>query len=138
MIRAALVLTLALALGACFRQHDAGAIADTDCVSCHAPEFQMATTHMGQGSTRCAACHAATVEPPWAFAHPEQPFSITRGKHARFATDCHKCHDASRGNDYRANLDCYGGGACHGDSHNRNAAAPGRCFACHPSGDAED
>ena len=140
MIRPLLVLVVALALTACFRQHDTtGAIADTDCVSCHDPEFQTAATHMGQGSTNCAACHSATVLPPWSFAHPEQPFSITRGKHAQFAKDCHTCHNASINQvDFIANIDCYGGGACHADSHHRDTARPGRCFSCHPSGNAGD
>lgn len=137
MTRVALVLVL---LTACFRQHDTtGAIADSDCVVCHRPEFDAAANHLGQGSTKCAACHAVTAEPPWAFAHRSQPFSIATGKHSQFAKDCHTCHsEAISQTDYIANIDCYGGGACHADSHHRDPARPGRCFECHPSGNAGD
>jgi hypothetical protein len=134
-----LVLTLAAtALAGCFPQHSGAVVADTDCVSCHQPEFDTAVTHMGQGSTKCSACHSATVTPPWAFAHPTAPFSLASGRHAQFAKDCHTCHNETRGNDYRANLDCYGNGACHQDSHNRDPAQPARCFSCHPSGNVGD
>lgn len=134
-----LAATVALLAAGCFRTHDqAGVVADTDCVVCHQTDFATSATHMGQGSTTCASCHSAQVDPPWAFAHPTAPFSLARGKHAPFANDCHTCHDSTRSPDYRANLDCYGGGACHADSHHRDPSQPDRCFQCHPSGNAED
>jgi hypothetical protein len=140
MIRAlAVLLTLALAAG-CFRDHPttAAEIAQTDCVQCHTPEFQQSIQHMGQGSTACSACHSPTALPPWSFAHPQSPFPLDTGRHAQFKTQCHTCHDSARGSDFLQNLDCYGGGACHGDSHHHDPNRPGRCFECHPTGNAGD
>ena len=130
---------LALLLAGCFRDHPtATTVADTDCVACHQPEFKASMQHMGQGSTACASCHAPDALPAWSFAHPQSPFPTARGRHAQFASQCHTCHDSTRGNDYLGNLDCYGGGACHADSHHHDTSQPGRCFECHPTGNAGD
>jgi hypothetical protein len=131
-----LVLITLLAAG-CFRDHPTATdLAQTDCISCHQTDFAQSTQHQGQGSTACAACHDPNIMPPWAFAHPQAPFPTESGRHAQFAQQCHTCHNATLGNDYRANLDCYGGGACHGDSHHHDPTQPGRCFQCHPTGNA--
>jgi hypothetical protein len=130
------IITLLLAAG-CFRDHPtASDLAQSDCISCHQTDFAQSTQHKGQGSTACAACHDPNTMPPWAFAHPQAPFPTETGRHAQFAQQCHTCHDAALGNDYIANLDCYGGGACHANSHHHDPTQPGRCFQCHPTGNA--
>ncbi len=128
----------ALLCVACMNTHPGAVdVSQSDCVSCHMTDFQQAATHMGQGSTACAACHDPNTMPPWAFSHPQSPFPTESGNHAQFAQQCHTCHNAGLGNDYLANLDCYGGGACHSNSHHHDTTQPGRCFQCHPTGRAD-
>jgi len=115
------------------------------CVSCHQTDFNntLNPNHSIAGfSTDCVSCH--TISSGWkpvTFAsHDVQHFPIYSGKHQGVWNDCVECH--SNNSDY-TQFTCV---SCHknpetndlhqnisGYIYDNNA-----CFACHPSGDAEN
>lgn len=113
--------------------------ANTDCIQCHArgdvdPHHTGVSGYAYSTTQRnfCLTCHPDGT----ARSHPESPFAIQSGNHRGIA--CATCHNPARGSVPSQNIDCYGGGACHGGSHYYTPATPARCFSCHPSGIAGD
>jgi formate-dependent nitrite reductase cytochrome c552 subunit len=109
--------------------------ANTNCIQCH-KQPDMDPKHVGVGgyaysNTKknfCLTCHPTGS----GASHPENPFPIKNSNHSGIA--CATCHNPARGSVASQNIDCYGSGACHSDSHNYTPATPARCFSCHPSG----
>jgi hypothetical protein len=143
-----LPLVLLLAVSACQRDHAANAveIVASECVTCHMPDYQSATTpHAGCFPKTCGDCH--TTAGPW------QTVTIAKheGSGAKFPIDtaphniaCADCHKASLGCDVGGvNTDCIG---CHTDTQAQtdqhagvtgyrfDATKPNFCLSCHPDG----
>lgn len=113
------------------------------CSGCHTPDYNATTQPdhaAAQFSTDCAACHSETAWAPATFNHDGQFFPIYSGKHNGEWTTCGDCH--TNPSNY-AEFSCIN---CHtnpqtdtdhqgigGYSYNSQA-----CFACHPTGDAND
>jgi hypothetical protein len=137
--RTPLVLAFGLAalLGGCFRDHPAATEVDQKaCGLCH-PQVDGEPSdgiHAAAEPTSCGNCHVSDP-PSWQFVHPQAPFRA-RSHHSITPDNCSLCHDPNRGDDYMQNLDCLN--ACHQDHHHRDPNRPGRCFDCHPSGQAGD
>ncbi|MCB0695206.1 MAG: hypothetical protein KDC19_13265, partial [Saprospiraceae bacterium] len=140
-------LTLGHAITDCAQCHTNGTYQNTptDCVSCHAANFQAALdpNHVQSGfSTDCAACH--TTDPGWTPAsyqdHDATYFPIYSGKHQGEWTSCAECHTNPAN---YAEFTCI---TCHmnpetDDDHTGVTGytySSTACLACHPTGDADD
>ena len=115
----------------------------TECIGCHQMDFNQTTNpnHIAaQFSTDCTTCHSETAWVPSNFDHDGQYFPIYSGEHQGEWDECIDCH--FNPNDY-SEFTCV---TCHinpqtdndhqgvnGYSYNSNA-----CFACHPTGSADD
>ena len=150
-----LAMGLAVAVGACVRDHGGEAIevqTDADCVACHQADYDGATdpVHVGVKPTTCGNCHRTDAwQPALDGDHPEDAFHITTGAHQPFK--CLECHDASRGSSVDgANTIC---AWCHTGAHDQDqmdylhppqivpdysyqADQPNFCLTCHPDGTA--
>ncbi|MEO1257383.1 MAG: hypothetical protein AAFZ15_01255 [Bacteroidota bacterium] len=113
------------------------------CVGCHQADFDNTTDpdhNAAQFSTDCASCHDETAWEPASFDHDAQYFPIYSGEHTGEWDQCVDCH--TNPSNY-AEFTCT---TCHvnpetDDVHvgiNGYSYDSPSCFACHPTGSAED
>jgi len=111
-----------------------------DCIACHQADYNR--EHAGSGfPTNCLTCHDGQRWGGASFAnHDSQAFPIYSGVHNGRWSSCSQCHTSQ--SDYTV-FSCF---ACHGQSEtNARHTDVGnysydsaRCYACHPTGRAED
>ena len=97
----------------------------TDCISCHADEYQGVTepVHVEASfSAQCLECHTETAWQPSFFDHDDTGFALN-GAHQQ--TDCSSCH--TNGVYDGTPTNCI---SCHADDEPRNHFGPD-CAACH-------
>ena len=97
----------------------------TDCISCHADEYQGVTepVHVEASfSAQCLECHTETAWQPSFFDHDDTGFALS-GAHQQ--TDCSSCHVEGIYDGTPTN--CI---SCHADDEPRNHFGPD-CAACH-------
>ncbi|MBK7344387.1 MAG: hypothetical protein IPJ06_15595 [Saprospiraceae bacterium] len=113
------------------------------CAGCHKADYDQTTDpdHQAlQFSTDCASCHTESAWEPATFDHDSKSFPIYSGKHLGEWVQCVDCHTNP------ANYMEFTCITCHmnPETDNNHMGVPGytynspSCFACHPTGDAND
>jgi len=130
----------------CNECHTSGNFSDAnpDCVSCHLVDYNQTSNPNHPAAdfqTDCVSCH--TTNPGWmpaTFDHDEQFFPIYSGEHAGEWNDCIECHINP------SNYSIFSCTTCHtnpetDDEHNGVSGyvfESNACFACHPTGNADE
>lgn len=128
----ALGIASALAIGgySCGRDHSRVEVHQSDCVTCHQPEYEMTTMppHVGLFDPTCAQCHSTIA---WVPAMPiDHPWFPLRNRHAE--ERCTACHTVGfRPGD--TSPECV---SCHQDDYDAttmpsHANFPTDCASCH-------
>ncbi|MAT53475.1 MAG: hypothetical protein CMN32_03270 [Saprospirales bacterium] len=114
-----------------------------ECFGCHENDYNGTTDpnhSQAQFSTDCTTCHNEDAWVPSTFDHDAQYFPIYSGKHEGEWSECIDCH--TNPNNY-AEFSCT---VCHTnpETDNEHQGVTGyvynssACFACHPTGSADD
>jgi len=116
-----------------------------DCIGCHQTEFENTSNppHASlQFSQDCSTCHTETSWEPSTFEHDMQYFPVFSGAHEGEWESCNECHSNADNYMIFSCIDCH--------AHNKNDADDQHisvnaysyesqaCFACHPTGTADD
>lgn len=134
----------------CFACHTPGtdySNISRECFSCHQPDYESATnpSHQeAQFSTNCSECH--TTDPGWKPAkfteHDGLYFPIYSGEHQGTWDECLECHTDPSNYTLFTCIDCHEHNQPDMDEEHDDVGgyiyASPECYACHPTGDADD
>ncbi|MBK8548036.1 MAG: hypothetical protein IPL63_11885 [Saprospiraceae bacterium] len=112
------------------------------CYGCHTTDYKDAQDpdhELYNFSTDCAMCHSENAWQPSTFNHDVAHFPIYSGKHNGVWNNCAECHTVP------GDLTKFSCTNCHinPETNNVHTGVPGyayndnACFACHPTGDAD-
>ncbi len=115
------------------------------CNGCHLTDYNNTTnpSHTAaQFPTNCESCHSENAWTPSTFNHDGQYFPIYSGKHQGEWNSCADCHKVPTNYSVFTCIDCHEHNSS--DMANEHNDVSGyvynstNCFACHPTGRAED
>ncbi|MBS4058732.1 MAG: hypothetical protein KGZ82_15570 [Bacteroidales bacterium] len=130
----------------CFDCHEGNYTSTPNlCFGCHADDYSQTSNpphESAQFSTACESCHSDIAWQPSTFDHDGQYFPVYSGKHQGEWNECVECHTNPTNYAVFSCIDCHEHNKAETDEKHNGVGGyvyeSQACYACHPTGNAED